>query len=102
MQVQIYDMPYNVIKHYQLTNIATPDRYVYCETQIGNYSLPQAGIIAQQLLKKQLQKHGYHKSATTPGLWKHNTGPISSSLVVDNFRVNFVEKENAQHLIDTV
>ena len=57
MQLQIADMPNDVIKHYNLTDLATPDRYVYCEIQKEMYSLPQAGIIAQQLLEKQLQQH---------------------------------------------
>ena len=38
----------------------------------------------------------------TPGLWKHDTRPISFSLVVDDFEVKYVGKENAQHLLDTV
>jgi hypothetical protein len=80
-------MPNDVIKHYNLTNLATPDGYVYCEIQKGMYGLPQAGIIAQQLLEKQLQQHGYRQSTTTPGLWKHNTQPISSTLVIDDFGV---------------
>ncbi len=58
-------MPDDVIKHYNLTDLATPDRYVYCEIQKGMYGLPQAGIIAQQLLAKQLQQHGYRQSKTT-------------------------------------
>jgi hypothetical protein len=66
------------------------------------YGLPQARIIAQQLLEKQLQKHGYRQSATAPGLWKHDTEPISFTLVVNNFGVKYVGKENAQHLLDTV
>jgi hypothetical protein len=66
------------------------------------YGLPQAGIIAQQLLEKRLQKHGYRQSATTPGLWKQDSGPISFSLAVDDFGVKYVEKKNAQHLLDTV
>ncbi len=66
------------------------------------YGLPQAGIIAQQLLKERLQKHGYRQSQTTLGLWKHDTCPISFSLVVDNFGVKYVGKENAQYLLDTV
>jgi hypothetical protein len=61
-------MPDDVIKHYNLTDRMTPDRYVYCKIQKGMYSLPQAGIIAQQLLEKQLRQHGYHQSNTTPGL----------------------------------
>ncbi len=73
MQLQIADMPNDVIKHYNLTDLATPDRYVYCEIQKEMYSLPQDGIIAQQLLEKRLRQHGQHQSKTTPGLWKHDT-----------------------------
>jgi hypothetical protein len=98
MQLRIADMQEHVIEHYNLRDKATPDRYVYCEIQKGMYSLPQAGIIAQQLFEERLQKHGYHQSQMTPGLWKHNTCPISFSLVINNFGVRCVGKENAQHL----
>ncbi len=76
--------------------------YVYCEIQKGIYGLPQAGIIAQQLLDEWLQKYRYRQRMTTPGLWKHNTWPISFTLVVNNFGVKYVGKENAQHPLDTV
>ncbi len=95
-------MPDDVIKHYNLTDLATPDRHVYCKIQKGMYGLPQAGIIAQQLLEKQLQQHGYRQSKTAPGLWKHDTRPISFTLVVDYFGVKYVGEKNAQHLLDTV
>ncbi len=52
MQQRIANMPDNVIKHYQLTDIAPPDGYVYCKIQKGMCGLPQAGIISQQLLEK--------------------------------------------------
>jgi hypothetical protein len=102
MQLRIADMLGNVIKHYNLRDKATPNGYIYCEIQKGMYGLPQAGIIAQQLLNERLQKHGYHQSPTTPGLWKHYTCPISFSLVVNDFGVKYVGEENAQHLLDTV
>jgi hypothetical protein len=102
MRLRIADMPDNVIEHYNLRDKATPNGYVYCEIQKGMYGLPQAGIIAQQLLEERLKKHGYHQSQTTPGLWKHDTRPISFSLVVDNFGVKYVGEENAQHLLDMV
>ncbi len=95
-------MPDDVIEHYKLKDKATPDGYIYCKIQKGMYSLPQAGIIAQQLLKERLQKHGYYQSQMTPGLWKHDTHPISFSLVINDFGVKYVGKENAQHLLDTV
>jgi hypothetical protein len=74
----------------------------YCEIQKGIYGLLQAGIIAQLLLEERLAKHGYHQSTTTPGLWKHDTRPISFSLVVDDFGVKYVGEKHAQHLFDTV
>ena len=66
------------------------------------YGLPQARIIAQQLLEERLEKDGYRQSKITPGLWMHDTRPISFSLVVDDFEVKYVGEENAQHLLDTV
>ncbi len=85
MRLHIADMPEDVIKYYNLRDKATPDGYVYCEIQKEMYGLPQAGIIAQKLLKEQLQKHGYCQSQMTLGLWKHDTCPISFSLVINNF-----------------
>jgi hypothetical protein len=102
MQLRIADMLEDVIEHYNLRDKATPNGYIYCEAQRGMYGLPQAGIIAQQLLEECLQKHGYCQSQMTPGLWKHDTCPISFSLVVNNFGVKYVGEENAQHLLDTV
>jgi hypothetical protein len=102
MQLHIVDMPEDVIEHYNLMDKATPDGYIYCEIKKGMYGLPQAGIITQQLLEERLQKHGYHQSQMTPGLWKHDTRPISFSLVVDNFWIMYVGKKNAQQLLDTV
>ncbi len=54
MQLQIADMPNDVIKNYNLTDLATLDGYVYWRIQKKMYGLTQAWIIAQQLLEKQL------------------------------------------------
>ncbi len=88
MRLKFLDMPEDIIEHYKLRDIATPDGYVYCEIRQGMYGLPQAGIIAQKLLAKRLKKHGYSQSETMPGLWKQEWRPIIFSLVVDNFGVN--------------
>jgi hypothetical protein len=58
MQLKLSDMLEDVIEHYKLLNIATPDGYVYCEIRQGMYGLPQAGIITQELLAKRLKDHG--------------------------------------------
>ena len=102
MRLQLEDMPEDVIAHYNLNKIATPEGYIYCEIQKGMYGLPQAGIIAQQLLKERLQMDGYRQSKTTPGLWQHDTRLIIFSFIVDDFGVKYMGKENAQHLLDTI
>ena len=40
--------------------------------------------------------------AHTPSLWKHITRPIQFTLVVDDFRIKFVGKEHADHLLSTL
>ncbi len=102
MQLKILDMLDDIIEHYKLCSIVTPDGHIYCEIQKGMYDLPQAGIIAQELLADRLKQHGYTQSKTTPGLWLHKTRPIQFSLVVDGFGVKYVGKENALHLLNTI
>jgi hypothetical protein len=74
----------------------------YCKIRQGMYGLPQAGIIAQELLAKRLNEHGYTQSKTMPGLWTHEWRPTTVSLVVDNFRVKYIGEEHAQHLLQMV
>jgi hypothetical protein len=50
MHLKLTDIPDEVIEHYNLRELATTDGYVYCEVTKGMYGLPQAGIIAQELL----------------------------------------------------
>ena len=62
------------------------------------YGLPQAGILAQELLEQCLNKHGYHQSPITPGLWRHDYRPISFTLCMDDFGIKYVGREHAEHL----
>jgi hypothetical protein len=63
------------------------------------YGLPQAGILAQELLEKQLNNHSYSQNKAVLGLWTHKTQPISFTLVVNDFGVKYIGKEHAMHLI---
>ena len=63
------------------------------------YGLPQAGILAQQLLEKQLNNKGYSQENLVPGLWTHSWRPITFTLCVDDFGVKYVGKQHAAHLI---
>jgi hypothetical protein len=63
------------------------------------YGLPQAGILANELLQRNLAKDGYRPTTHTHDLWTHDTRPISFSLVVDDFGVKYVGREHAEHLM---
>ncbi len=73
--------------------------FVYLKMQQAVWGLPQAGILANKLLRQQLLAHGYFECPNTPGLRKHKTHLISFTLVVGNFSVKYVSKEYADHLI---
>ena len=66
------------------------------------YGLPQAGILANKLLKKRLAPHGYYELPHTPGLFKHISLPIQFTLVVDGFGVKYVGQQSVDHLINAL
>jgi hypothetical protein len=76
--------------------------FVYLEIHRAVWGLPQAGILANKLLRKRLLTHGYYECKHTPGLWQHLTRPISFTLVVDDFGVKYVGKEHVDHLIKCI
>jgi hypothetical protein len=76
--------------------------YLYMEIRRGCYGLPQAGVLANKLLKERLAKQGYFELPHTPGLFKHTSRPIQFSLVVDDFGIKYQGKEHLDHLITTL
>jgi hypothetical protein len=78
------------------------DGHAYIEVKKGMYGLPQSEILSNQHITLRLAIHGYHQTKFAPGLWRHVTLPIQFTLVVDDFGVQYVGKEHAQHLIDAL
>ena len=98
IRIKLSDIPDEIIKEYKLKEKVTKNGSIYIEAIRGMYGLPQSGLLANQLLEKRLNRHGYHQSKYVPGLWKHTTRPIQFTLVVDDFGVKYVGEEHAQHL----
>ncbi len=69
MRSKLAGIPEKIIEEYKLREIVTDNSYVYCKIRKGMYSIPQAGLIAQEHLEKQLSKVGYSQSKIIPGLW---------------------------------
>ena len=75
---------------------------IHIQENRGMYSLPQAGLLANELLEKRLNKKGYRQIKLIPGLWTHYWRPVQFNLVVDNFGVKYVGEEHAIHLKNTI
>ena len=56
MRLELSDLPESVVQQYNLEAKATRDGYVHVEIQRGMYGILKAGIIAQQLLGKRINK----------------------------------------------
>jgi hypothetical protein len=96
--MKLSNIPDKIINEYKLRDKTTQSGSIYIVANCGMYGLPQSGLIANKLLEKKLNEHGYWQSKLVPGLWRHNTRPIQFTLVVDNFGVKYVGKEHTRHL----
>jgi hypothetical protein len=101
MVINLSSLPQETIDKYDLIELAH-DGKVYIEIQKGMYGLPQAGILANELLQHNLAKDGYQPTKYTHGLWKHGTCSLSFLLVVDDFGVKYVGREHAEHLMECI
>ncbi len=68
VHIKMLDIPYKFINKYKLTGLDR-DRWIYFKICQGCYGLPQAGILANDLLQSRLKAEGFYEAASTPGLW---------------------------------
>jgi hypothetical protein len=101
MKIPLSLFPSWTIKQYNLKELAL-DGWVYIEMRRAVWGLPQAGILANKRLRRKLAPFGYYESVNTPGLWTHESRPISFTLVVDDFGVKYCAKEDVNHLIASI
>jgi hypothetical protein len=96
-QLKLDIIPKEIIKR-NPKDLKDEGRWVYNKIPKGMYGLPQAGILATQLLEKRLAKKGYYQCQHTPGLWQHVWRNIVFCIVVDNFGIKVTNKANMIHL----
>jgi hypothetical protein len=100
MKMPLSLFPQDIIEHCGLLNKAIKG-YFYMEIHKGMYGLPQAGILANKLLKKRLAKHGYFEQPHTLSLWRQKSRQIWFNLAVDDFGIKYIGEGNLQHLYNT-
>ena len=98
VRIKLATIPEEFVAEYKLAG-TDRDGWIYFEIGRGCYGLPQAGILANNLLWSRLEAEGYYKTLTTPGLWKHKWRPIQFCLRLDDFGVEYVGLEHFNHLL---
>ena len=72
--------------------------WIHLKTCCVCYGLPQSGMLSNKQLRLRLEKEGYYEARTTLGLWRNKWRPIQFCLVVNDFGVEYVGKQHAEHL----
>jgi hypothetical protein len=99
VHIKISDIPDKFLTEY---NLSGRDRegWIYFEIRKGCYRLPQAGILANDLLCSHLLTEGFYEAASTPGLWRYKWHPLQFCLIIDNFGVEYVGIEHFNFLLN--
>ena len=100
-QVPISIFPQMMIDQYNLLEHVN-NVYMYLETRKTIYGLPQAGILANKQLRKKLKPSVYYLVAHTPDLWRNLTQLVHVLLVVDDFGVKYLGKENSNRILEAI
>jgi hypothetical protein len=98
MRLPLRILPQQIVDQYKLLPLVH-NGWVYVKIRKGMYGLPQASIIANQRLEKHPAKYGYKPTYITPGLWRHESRPITFSHVVDDSGIKYVGDQHTRHLI---
>jgi len=82
-------VPEQFIQLYNLSPLVTNGK-LYLKVTKTMYGFPQSGSIAHVQLADILHKAGFQDHDHTPGLWTHQTKPISFILLCDDFGIKYV------------
>ena len=83
-----------------MADLIDEDGWLYYEISMGMYGIPEAGRLANDLLRQTLKKFGYYETTHTPGFWKHLYKPISWTLIVDDFGFKYTDKRHIDEFLE--
>ena len=82
MRIPVKLIPACIMEQYQLAGLVH-NGFVYIEISKVIYGLPQSSILANDHLQAHLLDHGYKQATHTPGLFTHETRPVTFFLIID-------------------
>jgi hypothetical protein len=87
-----------IVAQYDLLHMVVKG-HIYLEMQQAVWGLSQAGDSSKQVAVQKTHASWILRMQQMPGLWNHATRHILFTLVVYNFGVKCVNKEDVNHLI---
>ena len=93
LKLNVKYLPADIIKQYNLANKAKLDSYIYVEIQKRMDGLPQAGLLAQQLLEKDSTSMDITSQRTPPVCGSTNGAPSRSRLLSTIFEWNTLKSK---------
>ena len=99
MMILLASIPPDIVQQYHLKELEHNGK-IYVRVNKGMYDLPQAGLLAHQQLTRFLNPHGYFESKITPGLWTHETNPLSFTLIVNDFGIMYEDRSHVENLLN--
>ena len=91
--------PKEIVQQYNLKYLVTTDVYVCMEIRKGMPGLKQDVRLVIDRLTKILARNAYAPVPHTSSLWSHHTSDLVFSIVVDNFGINYTQRESNYHLL---
>ena len=98
MRIKLSDIIQEFIEEYNIT-LLVQNWWIYLEILCEWYGLPQSGKLTNDFLCTRLEKAGYYKAATTPGLRLHKWRPIRFFLIVGDFGIKYAGKQHALYIL---
>ena len=99
MQIPIAEISQESMHAHNLHDKVYPG-HICCEIHRGMYGLPQAGKVANNLLKKTSIRIWLPQKTLHSRMMEHSILPVHFILVVDDVGIKFVGKEHLQYLIN--
>ena len=101
MKVKYKYFPPDIREYYNLHELVDND-CICIRINKGMCGLKQAAMLAHDNLKQSLEPHGCTPVQGTVGLWKHKTRKTKFCLCVDDFGIKYFNREDADHLLNTL
>ena len=101
ISIQLTSIQKEIIYQYDLEAIQH-DGWAYIEIQKGITGLKHTGKIGNDHLWTYLKQYRYGPFRHATALWKHETRYIAFKLLVDNFAINFTNRQDSEHLASEV